>query len=152
MALDNVFFLPSDPDSGPTFFRGLLALMLVIFSVVRQRDATVRREIDECHFTTSMRLHTQRWERMLGMSPRNRIRVDGSKITRLVVWWSCAGLISTLISLVLHSGLSRWWLALSAVGLADASVLLVLLALLEAQVAAAAAEQTGEKDWDRAPE
>ncbi|MET4002185.1 hypothetical protein ABIB48_000894 [Arthrobacter sp. UYCu511] len=86
MALHNVFFLPSAPDSGPEFFLGMLSLMLVIFSVVRQRDTAVQRDIDEFHLTTSMRLRIQRWERMWGISTHNRIRVDGRKITGLVAW------------------------------------------------------------------
>lgn len=66
MALHNVVFLPSAPESGPKFFLAMLCLMLVIFSVVRQRDTAVQREIDTFHLTTSMQLHMQRWERMWG--------------------------------------------------------------------------------------
>ncbi len=104
MALHNVFFLPSDPDSGPKFFLALLCLMLVIFSVVRQRDATVQREMDEFHLTTSMRLHTRRWERMWGVSARNRMLVEPRKIVKLGVWWAGAGLIFTLATFVPFSG------------------------------------------------
>lgn len=131
MALHNVFFLPSDPDSGPKFFLGMLALMLVIFSVVRQRDTAVQREIDEFHLTTSMRLHTQRWERMWGVSSRNRIRVVPSKTVKLVVWWACCGLLFALVSLILHSGFTPLGIALSALGL-------ILLAVVAAALIALA--------------
>ncbi|AIY02725.1 hypothetical protein ART_3126 [Arthrobacter sp. PAMC 25486] len=131
MALHNVFFLPSDPDSGPKFFLGMLALMLVIFSVVRQRDTAVQREIDEFHLTTSMRLHTQRWERMWGVSARNRIRVDPSKTVKLVLWWAGSGLVITLVSLILHSDFMPLRIGLSAIGL-------VLLAVVTASLTALA--------------
>ena len=130
MALHNVFFLPSDPDSGPKFFLGMLSLMLVIFSVVRQRDTAVQRDIDEFHLTTSMRLHIQRWERMWGISTHNRIRVDGRKITRLVAWWAFAGLLITLVSLILHSELTPVRVLLSALALTLLAVVSAALSAL----------------------
>lgn len=131
MALHNVFLLPADPDLGPKFFLGMLCLMLVIFSVVRQRDAAVQREIDEFHLTTAMRLHTHRWERMWGVSARNRIRVDPSKTVRLVLWWAGSGLVFTFVPLLLNSRFSPLLLALSAVAL-------ILLAVATAALTALA--------------
>lgn len=131
MALHNVVFLPADPDSGPKFFLGMLSLMLVIFSVVRQRDAAVQREIDEFHLVTSMRLHTQRWERMWGVSSRNRIRVDRRKTIRMVLWWAGCGLLITLASLIAYSEFTPVQIGLSAVGL-------VLLAVVTAALTALA--------------
>lgn len=134
MALHNVAFLPDDPDSGPKFFLGMLCLMLVIFSVVRQRDTAVQREVDEFHLTTSMRLHTHRWERMWGVASRNRIRVDRGKILQRVVWWAGSGLAITLVSLVLHSGFTPLRivlaaLALTALGVATAAVTALAVSL-----------------------
>lgn len=117
MALHNVAFLTNDPDSGPKFFLGILCLMLVIFSVVRQRDTAVQREVDEFNLTASMRLHTHRWERMWGVSSRNRIRVDRRKTVRRALWWATSGFAITLISLVLHSELTPLRLVLSALAL-----------------------------------
>lgn len=131
MALHNVFLLPADPDSGPKFFLGMLCLMLVIFSVVRQRDAAVQREIDEFHLTTTMRLHTRRWERMWGVSARNRIRVQPRKTVRLVLWWAGSGLVFTFVPLLLNSRFSPLLLALSAVAL-------ILLAVATAALTALA--------------
>lgn len=170
MALHNVAFLPDDPDSGPKFFLGMLCLMLVIFSVVRQRDAAVQRGVDEFHLTTSMRLHTHRWERMWGVASRNHIRVDRGKTARLLLWWAGSGLAITLVSLFLHSGFTPLRIVLSAlaltalgvaaaaltalavslyrsnphpgVGLAYAGVLLVLVLLVVAVPLAAAALQS----------
>lgn len=131
MALHNVFLLPADPDSGPKFFLGMLCLMLVIFSVVRQRDAAVQREIDEFHLTTTMRLHTHRWERMWGVSARNRMRVQPRKTVRLVLWWAGSGLVFTLVPLLLNSRFAPLLLALSAVAL-------ILLAVATAALTALA--------------
>lgn len=131
MALHNVAFLPADPDSGPKFFLAMLCLMLVIFSVVRQRDTAVQREIDEFHLTTSIRLHTQRWERMWGVSSHNRIRVDRGKTTKLVLWWMGAGLLIILVPLIVHSDFTPVQIGLSAVGL-------VLLAVATAALTAVA--------------
>lgn len=131
MALHNVFFLPSDPDSGPKFFLGLLCLMLVIFSVVRQRDAAVQREIDEFHLTTAMRLHTHRWERMWGVSAKTRIKVEPAKTVKLVLWWAGSGLVFTVVPLIVNSGFSPVLLALSLVAL-------ILLAVATATLTALA--------------
>ncbi|MBP2412311.1 hypothetical protein JOF48_001110 [Arthrobacter stackebrandtii] len=131
MALHNVVFLPADPDSGPKFFLAMLCLMLVIFSVVRQRDTAVQREIDEFHLTTSMRLHTQRWERMWGVSSRNRIRADHRKTKKLVLWWMSTGLLITLVPLAAYSEFTPVQMGLSAVGL-------VLLAVVTAALTALA--------------
>lgn len=117
MALHNVFFLPSDPDSGPKFFLGLLCLMLVIFSVVRQRDAAVQREIDEFHLTTAIRLHTHRWERMWGVSAKKQIRVEPVKTVQLVLWWAGSGLIFTAFPFILNSGFPPLLLVMSLVAL-----------------------------------
>lgn len=131
MALHNVFFLPSDPDSGPKFFLGLLCLMLVIFSVVRQRDAAVQREIDEFHLTTAMRLHTHRWERMWGVAAKHQIRVEPAKTVKLVLWWAGSGLVFTFFPLVFNSGFQPLLLLISLVAL-------ILLAVATAAVIALA--------------
>ena len=131
MALHNVFFLPSDPESGPKFFLGLLCLMLVIFSVVRQRDAAVQREIDEFHLTTAMRMHTHRWERMWGVSAKNQIRVEPATTVKLVLWWAGSGLVFTVVPLLLNSGFAPVLLAISLVAL-------ILLAVATAALTALA--------------
>ncbi len=130
MALHNVMFLPDDPDSGPKFFLAMLCLMLVIFSVVRQRDTAVQREIDEFHLTTSMKLHTERWERMWGVSSRNRIRVDRRKTLKLVMWWAACGLLATLSTMVAFSGFSPLQVLVSSVGLVVLAVLAAALIAL----------------------
>lgn len=132
MALHNVFFLTSDPDSGPKFFLAMLCLMLVIFSVARQRDVAVQREIDEFHLTTSMRLHTHRWERMWGIAVRNRMLVQPRKIVKLAIWWAGSGLIFTLVTLIPFSGFSPLLLvgsALALVAIALATATLTALAV-----------------------
>lgn len=132
MALHNVFFLPADPDSGPKFFLGLLSLMLVIFSVVRQRDAAVQREIDEFHLTTAMRLHTHRWEHMWGISAKNQIQVNPAKTVKMVLWWAGSGLVLTVFPLVVNSGFPPLLLVVSLVALillAVAAAALTALAL-----------------------
>lgn len=134
MALHNVVLLPSDPASGPKFFLAMLCLMLVIFSVVRQRDTAVQREVDEFHLTTAMRLHTQRWERMWGVSSHNRIKVDARKIMKMVLWWASSGLLFTLVTLVAYSPFSPLQICLSALGL-------VVLALVTAALTGLAVSQ-----------
>lgn len=132
MALHNVFFLPADPDSGPKFFLALLCLMLVIFSVVRQRDAALQREIDEFHLTTSMRLHTRRWERMWGVSTRNRMLVNPQKILKLATWWAGSGLVFTLVTLVPFSGfapLQQVGSAAALIAIAAAAAFLIAAAV-----------------------
>ena len=114
MALHNVVFLSSDPDSGPKFFLGMLCLMLVIFSVVRQRDAAVQHEIDAFRLTTSMRLHMHRWERMWGVPVHNIIAVQPRKIVRLVFLWAGSGFVFTLVSLILNSTFTPARIAASA--------------------------------------
>lgn len=131
MAWHNVAFLPDDPDSGPKFFLGLLCLMLVIFSVVRQRDVAAQRALDEIHLTTSMRRHIRRWERMWGVSARNRILVQPAKILKLALWWLACGLVFVLATLLPFGGLPPLLLALSAVAL-------LLIALVTATLTAAA--------------
>lgn len=131
MAWHNVAFLPDDPDSGPKFFLGLLCLMLVIFSVVRQRDVAAQRALDEFHLTSSMRLHIRRWERMWGVSARNRILVKPAKILKPALWWLGCGLVFVLATLLPFSGLPPLLLALSALAL-------LLIALVTATLTAAA--------------
>lgn len=122
MVLHNVFFLPSDPESDPKFFLGLLCLMLVIFSVVRQRDAAVQREIVEFHLTTAMRLHTHRWERMWGVSAKHQIRVEPAKTAKLLLWWAGSGLVFTVFPLVFNSGFPPLLLVVSRVALIPLAV------------------------------
>ena len=134
MALHNVFFLPVDPDSGPKFFLALLCLMLVIFSVVRQRDAAVQREVDEFHLTAAMRLHTHRWEHMWGISSQNTIDVEPRKTVNLLLWWTGSGAVFTVIPLALRSGFSPLvvvasTLALILLGFATAALVAVAVSL-----------------------
>lgn len=131
MALHNVFFLSADPDSGPKFFLTLLCLMLTIFSVARQRDAAVQREIDEFHLSTAMRLHTRRWERMWGLSSKHQIPTTPHKTIRLVLWWAGSGLVFTFFPMLVHSSFSPLLLALSLVAL-------IVLAVATAALVAAA--------------
>ncbi|WP_154604817.1 hypothetical protein [Arthrobacter sp. AQ5-05] len=101
--------------------------MLVIFSVVRQRDAAAQREIDEFHLATSMRLHTRRWVRMWGVSVRNRMRVSPRKAVRRATWWAGSGLIFTLATLIPFSGFPALQLLGSAVTLVAIAVIVATL-------------------------
>ncbi|ALE93648.1 hypothetical protein AOC05_17170 [Arthrobacter alpinus] len=110
--------------------------MLVIFSVVRQRDAAAQREIDEFHLATSMRLHTRRWvrmwgvsvrNRMWGVSVRNRMRVSPRKAVRRATWWAGSGLIFTLATLIPFSGFPALQLLGSAVTLVAIAVIVATL-------------------------